>query len=496
MAERLGVTPGAPAVRRVGAEARPSAVYADLRPAVVRGGTRAEVVDFRAGDPRTGRCAVPEELRLRGPAGPGPAPDLAVPREALLFEHWVFTSEAPEGPGASAPSCAAELPPGRVPALVVRPPRPKGVRKEERLPCLVFLHDLGACKEELIPRLEVAAQRGYCAMAIDARFHGQRQGGDPRALARHLRSAFVRWRAATPEERENLPAAFVLDTAFDTAALLDFACLRPDVDRDRVGLVGVGTLGGAAAAALAAVDERVACCCLVAGLWSLPWALENEAWAPLVQNTIRRGCDLHLVLGCECPDAVQKALKGLDPGEDKTPGGPPGRSLVDEAFRAWIPGICDRWDPADFLKNLAPRPCLVVAGELDEKCPCDVAELAVARARGAYAAAGQPECLQLRVLPGAGDFLPREADAAVDDFVDRFLLKPAPDAAREAGMGGDALSLRPGTDPASAAVPEPPRKYGEFTACPIDLGVREGYVWRPGPPGPAAPRGAGYYIQD
>ena len=191
----------------------------------------------------------------------------------------------------------------------------------------------------------------------------------------------MRWRAATPEEREELPPAFVLDTAFDAAALVDFACLRPDVDRDRVGLVGVGALGGAAATALAAVDERVACCCLVAGLWSLPWALENDAWAPLVQNS-RSVRDLHLGLGCECPDAVQEALKGLDPGRDETSGGPPGRSLVDEAYRAWIPGVCDRWDPAGLLKNLAPRPCLVVAGELDEKCPCDVAELAVANLHG------------------------------------------------------------------------------------------------------------------
>ena len=469
-------------------------MYADLRPAVVRDGQRAEVVDFRRGDPRTGRREVPEELRLRGPpasgAAAGAAPASASarpPREALMYEHWDFSSEAPAGDAGAAaprPPRAGARVPGRVPCLVVRPPRPArtaggGGRAKERLPCLLFLHDLGACKEELIPRLEAAAQRGYCALALDARFHGQ--GGDPNSLARHLRAALATWRASDPRDRESLPASFLLDTVYDGIALLDFAALRPDVDPARVGVVGVGPLGGAAATALAAADPRVACCCCVAGLWSLPWALEHDAWAPLVENS-RSVRDLHLDLGCECPAAIREALQG----ERDAP--PPGRRVVEEAFRAWIPGVCDLWDPIAYLGCIAPRPCLVVAGELDEKCPCEVAELAVSRARAAYEDEGQPGSLQFRVLPGAGDFLPREADAAVDAFVDHFLGGSQPSAAQESELPSRELSLPAGGLPAE---PEP-LKYGEFTACPIFLGERAGYTWREGDD---APRGAGYYAQ-
>jgi len=347
------------------------------------------------------------------------------------------------------------------------------------LPCLLFLHDLGACKEELIPRLEAAAQRGYCALALDARFHGQ--GKDPNSLARHLRAALATWRASEPQDRESLPASFLLDTVYDGTALLDFAALRPDVDPARVGVVGVGPLGGGAATALAAADPRVACCCCVAGLWSLPWALDHDAWAPLVENS-RSVRDLHLDLGCECPAAIQEALQG---GQDATL---PERRLVEEAFRAWIPGVCDLWDPIAYLGCIAPRPCLVVAGELDEKCPCEVAELAVSRARAAYEDEGQPGNLQLRVLAGAGDFLPREADAAVDAFVDHFLGGFQPLAGQEPASPSLELSL-----PAGSVSAEPePLKYGEFTACPIFLGEREGYAWREGDD---APRGAGYYAQ-
>jgi dienelactone hydrolase len=42
-----------------------------------------------------------------------------------------------------------------------------------RRPVLIFCHDIGQTKEEMIPRMEAAARRGYIAACIDARYHGE-----------------------------------------------------------------------------------------------------------------------------------------------------------------------------------------------------------------------------------------------------------------------------------------------------------------------------------
>ena len=48
-----------------------------------------------------------------------------------------------------------------------------------RLPVVIQLHGTGGSKEQLLPRLMTLANRGFIAIAIDGRYHGERAGNPP-----------------------------------------------------------------------------------------------------------------------------------------------------------------------------------------------------------------------------------------------------------------------------------------------------------------------------
>uniref|UniRef100_M1A3M6 Uncharacterized protein n=1 Tax=Solanum tuberosum TaxID=4113 RepID=M1A3M6_SOLTU len=59
---------------------------------------------------------------------------------------------------------------GLLPVLVLRMKE----SEKKRRPTIVFLHSTNKCKEWLRPLLEGYASRGYIAVAIDSRYHGER----------------------------------------------------------------------------------------------------------------------------------------------------------------------------------------------------------------------------------------------------------------------------------------------------------------------------------
>ena len=94
---------------------------------------------------------------------------------------------------------------GRVPTLVVRTVRPAdGVLK--RLPAVIFCHDAGRSKEEMLPQMEACARRGYIAIAADARYHGARFE-NPGAMRNALAKAAAAQRGKSGAEAG--PAVYV-----------------------------------------------------------------------------------------------------------------------------------------------------------------------------------------------------------------------------------------------------------------------------------------------
>ena len=87
--------------------------------------------------------------------------------DGLTTEHLSFASEK-----------HADGKVERVPALVVRPEK-----ADKKLPAVIVLHGTGGNKEGQRGWLNDLAKRGFLAVAIDARYHGERAGGAKGAAA-------------------------------------------------------------------------------------------------------------------------------------------------------------------------------------------------------------------------------------------------------------------------------------------------------------------------
>ena len=74
--------------------------------------------------------------------------------QGLIVTHFTFATEAQE----------------RVPGIIVKPENTTG-----RGPAIIALHGTGDSKEGMLDVLTALAARGFLAVAIDGRYHGDRK---------------------------------------------------------------------------------------------------------------------------------------------------------------------------------------------------------------------------------------------------------------------------------------------------------------------------------
>jgi dienelactone hydrolase len=275
----------------------------------------------------------------------------------------------------------------RVPMLILRPAKAEG-----RRPAVIVLHGTGGSKEgkrehETMLRLVVA---GITAVAIDARYHGERAAGAKGADAYNA-AILAAWRAK-PGEQEH---PFYFDTVWDLERTIDYLQSRADIDPKRLGMIGF-SMGGIETWLAASVDPRIKVVVPAIGVQSFRWSLEHEQW----QGRARTIQLAH--------DAAAKDL-----GE---------REVNARVCRAlWskvIPGILDEFDCPSMLPLIAPRPLMVLSGELDPNCPLGGAKVAFAAAQKAYRAAGASDHLEIVVSPATGHTVTHEQlQAAIAWFV-------------------------------------------------------------------------------
>jgi dienelactone hydrolase len=277
----------------------------------------------------------------------------------------------------------------RVPAIVVRPEKATG-----KLPVVIALHGTGGNKEGQQGWLVDLAKRGIMGIAIDARYHGARAGGAKGSAA--YNEAITRAWNVKPGESQEHP--FYYDTAWDLWKTVDYLRTRPDVDPDRIGMIGT-SMGGIQTWLAATVDERVKVMVPMIGVQSFRWSLENDRWQGRA-NTIKA--------------AHEAAAKDL------------GESMVNQKVcRAlWnkvIPGILDQFDCPSMLRLAAGRPLLILNGELDPNCPVEGARLAIAEAEAAYKKAGASDKLKVMIAPGIKHQVTPEHRAAALDWCEKWL---------------------------------------------------------------------------
>lgn len=277
----------------------------------------------------------------------------------------------------------ASEPEEMVPVLILE----KGPRRD-RHAVVIALHGTGGSKESMRPLLQAYADRGFMAVAMDARHHGERARPIP-GLANAYQSAMLE------AYRTGHGHPYLYDTVWDVLRLVDYLSTRADVDAARIGLIG-NSKGGTEAYLAAAADERIAVVVPLIGVQSFGWSLRHAAGWEARTWTLRA--------------AVEAAAAGSGEGVNA--------AFVRKFYDRIAPGLVGRFDGPAMLPLIAPRPLLVVNGDSDPRSPLGGVKEAVASAERAYAAAGARERLTfLLEADAAHEVTPEARDAALQWFV-------------------------------------------------------------------------------
>jgi dienelactone hydrolase len=256
-------------------------------------------------------------------------------------------------------------------------------------PAVIVLHGTGDRKESMAPLLDALAARGFVAVAIDGRFHGQRSQQPSDYEAAILR---------TYRTGEGHP--FLYDTVWDVMRLVDYLQTRADVDGSRIGLMGISK-GGMETYLTAAVDPRIRAAVPVIGVQSFRWVLDHDAWRARVETIL---------------DAITGAARGEHLFSIDAP-------FVRKFYDRVAPGIYGEFDGPAMLPLIAPRPLLVINGDSDERTPLAGVREAASAAQRAYAGEGVKDRFRLLIQPDAGhEFTPAAQRIALEWFV--TWLKP------------------------------------------------------------------------
>ena len=278
----------------------------------------------------------------------------------------------------------------RVPILIVRPEDTKTPK-----PLVIVLHGTGGNKEAQKQWLGRVARLGMIGLAIDARYHGARANGASGNSA-YVAAITKAWQTKEGEPQEH---PFYFDTVWDLWRVLDYVAGRPDVDPKRIAMVGF-SMGGIQTWLAAAVDDRVSVAVPCISVQSFRWSLEHDRWQG------RAGT----ILG-----AHEQAARDL--GEPAV-----NQRVCRVLWSKVIPGILDQFDCPSMLRLFAPRPLLIVSGEVDPNCPLEGAKLAFAQAEQAYQAAGASDRLKIDVETGSGHTVTPRQEKVIVEWLERWLL--------------------------------------------------------------------------
>lgn len=263
-----------------------------------------------------------------------------------------------------------------------------------RLPTVIFLHATGKDRTQMWPQMVLLARRGFLAVSIDARYHGARATG---GSSTYKRALIRSWRGIVGKER-----AFLMDTAYDLIRVVDYLLIRPDVDAARIGMTGI-SLGGMHTVMVAAADTRIAVAVPLLGVQSFSWALEHDQWHARVAS-------IPWVFHAAALDMERE--NGVD------------ADVVEAVWERIAPGLLDMFDAKTALPLIAPRPLLVLNGELDPRNPRAGLLEPVDDTLSAYHEYDCPSLFRVQFAPGVGH---EATPAMLDDalaWLDRFLLKP------------------------------------------------------------------------
>ena len=290
--------------------------------------------------------------------------------DSVVIEKGFFFSEATE----------------RVPVLIYKPIS----KATKKLPVIICLHGTGGSKDGMTDYLNRFSKSGFMAVSIDGRYHGER-GNTVAGENKYVNAITIAWKN---KDRAHQEHPFFFDTVYDLWSLVDYLVTRPDVNPNRIGMMGISK-GGIETWMAAAVDTRIKVAVPVIAAQSFKWSLENNRW----QGRAKTIWSAH----------VQAAKDLGDTGVNK--------ENVQALWNKLLPGIIDKFDCPSMIRLFAPRPLLLLNTENDQNCPLPGARLAFDAATKAYQSANALEKLKIDVAPNEPHrYTPEHVELTIEWF--------------------------------------------------------------------------------
>ena len=255
-----------------------------------------------------------------------------------------------------------------------------------RRPVVIALHGTGGSKNNMLALCRKLAERGFIAVAIDGRYHGERKSGKGEI---DYDDAIVRAFHGSGEH------PFYYDTVWDVMRLVDYLSTRDDVDANRIGLIGISK-GGIETYLAAAADPRIAVAVPCIGVESFRWALDNHDWQGRI-GTIQPAFDV-----------IAKESGVTNPDS----------AFVQKFYDRVVPGIAGEFDGPEMLALIAPRPLLVINSDSDNHTPLPGVQECVAAAEKIYTAETATNNFAVIIQKNSGHTVKPESEgAAIEWFV-------------------------------------------------------------------------------
>lgn len=257
----------------------------------------------------------------------------------------------------------------------------------ERRPAVVFMHGTNANKEWLRPWLEAYASRGYIAIGLDSRYHGERA---------NCKTAYRDALISSWKNGDTMP--FIFDTVWDLIKLADYLTQRDDIDPKRIGITGI-SLGGMHAWFGAFVDTRYSVAVPLIGVQGFRWAIDNDMWQARVDSLKPLFEEARMDLGKSQID----------------------KEVVEKVWDRIAPGLASRFDSPYTLPMIAPRPLYVLNGKEDPRCPLGGLKAPLEGTESAYKASASPHNFKFKAEPGVGHQVTEFMIKETSDWFDKFL---------------------------------------------------------------------------
>ncbi|XP_013616728.1 PREDICTED: putative hydrolase YtaP, partial [Brassica oleracea var. oleracea] len=272
---------------------------------------------------------------------------------------------------------------GRLPLLILSLKK----KSEERRPAVVFMHGTRANKEWLRPWLEAYASRGYVAIGLDSRYHGERADS---------KTAYQDALISSWKKGDTMP--FIFDTVWDLIKLAEYLTQRKDIDPQRIGITGISYTGMHAWFA-AAVDTRYSVAAPLIGVQGFRWAIDNDAWQARVDSL---------------KHVFEEAR--IDMGKNEID-----KEVVEKVRSKTAPGLVSQFDAAYSVPVTAPRPLYLLKGAKDPRCPLGGLVVPLKRAKKAYKKTASPRNFKFVAEKGVGHTVTSFMIKESSDWFDKFL---------------------------------------------------------------------------